>query len=247
VKDEKGRLVRDEKGNPTFELGENGKPIWVETGKIKQRTQRSTRMAETDDAMKLVTIGTPQELAYADYANFMKSMANTARKSYLNTPNLERKPEAAKKYDAEVKSLEAQLRLAELNKPKERQAQTIAAATMKRRKEENPGMTKEQERKENQKALSAARAQVGAQRNPVKISDAEWEAIQAGAISHTKLTQILKLSDKDRLRELATPRQTNELTEAQQNKIKALSTSGYTNSEIAQIMGRSTSTVSKYL
>lgn len=57
-------------------------------GKTKVRTQDSTQMAETKDARRLSS-GTPQEEAYADYANRMKAMANEARKEILRAGKIE--------------------------------------------------------------------------------------------------------------------------------------------------------------
>ena len=55
-------------------------------GKTQERFRRSTNMAETDDAYTLVSkMRSPKELAYADYANFMKGLANKARLDMLNT------------------------------------------------------------------------------------------------------------------------------------------------------------------
>jgi DNA-binding NarL/FixJ family response regulator len=249
VKDENGKYVKDKDGKYVFATDEKGKPIWESTGKIKERTQVSTKMAEEKDAHKLISkADTPQERAYADYANYMKSLANAARKeATFNTPNFTYSKEAKTKYQAEVDSLDSKLKVAKMNAPREKQAQIIAASTLKAKKQENPSMTKADERKISQKALSAARIQVGASRQPVEISDKEWEAIQAGAISPNKLTQILKNSDKDRLRQLATPRQSNQLSDAKINQIKAMQASGYTNQEIAKRVGCSPSTVIKYL
>ena len=53
-------------------------------GKIQVRTQKSTKMAETSDARTLSS-GTPQEEVYADYANYMKALANRARKEMVGT------------------------------------------------------------------------------------------------------------------------------------------------------------------
>ena len=47
-------------------------------------------------------------------------------------------------------------------------------------------------------------------------------------------------------KEKATPKATNEKNQAKQNKIRAMSAT-YTNAEIAEMLGVSTSTVSKYL
>lgn len=74
-----------------------------------------------------------------------------------------------------------------------------------------------------------------------------WEAIQAGAISENKLTQIIDNVDIDSLRQRATPRATTTLSTAKQNKIASMNASGYSTSEIAEALGISTSTVSNYL
>ena len=98
-------------------------------------------------------------------------------------------------------------------------------------------------------AISKAREEVGSlsrrDRN-IEITDREWEAIQAGAISETKLKQILNNTDIDKLRERATPRATVELSSVKINRIKAMSAS-YTNQQIAEKLGISPATVTKYL
>ena len=97
------------------------------------------------------------------------------------------------------------------------------------------------------KRQTQARASVGAKRETIKITDREWEAIQAGAISENKLTQIIDNVDIDSLRQRATPRTTTTLSTAKQNKIASMNASGYSTSEIAEALGVSTSTVSNYL
>ena len=108
-------------------------------------------------------------------------------------------------------------------------------------------MSKDEIKKAGQQALTKYRTSLGAKKESINITDKEWEAIQAGAISENKLTQILNNSDKDRLRQLSTPRTTTNLSSAKVNKIKAMSNSNYTLQEIAKSLGVSTSTVSKYL
>lgn len=215
-------------------------------GKTKVRTQKSTKMAETRDA-KTLSSGTPQEEAYADYANKMKALANQARKKMLSTGKIQYSASAKQAYDKEVKHLNAQLNVALKNAPRERQAQMIANTTVNAKKQANPDMTKAEIKKAKQQALTAARNQVGAKRTPVEISDREWEAIQAGAISENVLMQILDHTDIDKLKERATPRNKTELSPAKKNKIAAMYSSGYTMREIADAIGTSTSTVSKYL
>lgn len=215
-------------------------------GKIKVRTQKSTKMAETKDARTLSS-GTPQEEAYADYANAMKSLANQARKEMVNSGKIAYSASAKAAYQPEVDSLMGKLNVALMNAPRERQAQTIANAEVAAKKKDNPDMTTAEIKKASQQALSKARNSVGAKRTSIEITDREWEAIQAGAISENKLTQILNNTNIDSLRERATPRATASLSPAKQNRIAALNASGYTTSEIAEALGVSSSTVSKYL
>ena len=109
-------------------------------------------------------------------------------------------------------------------------------------------MTKAEVKKERQRALAASRAAVGAGRELVKISERQWEAIQAGAVSENVLKQILDNSDIDVVKQYATPRSTTTLTPAKINKLKAMYESGnYTTYQIAQAIGISPSTVSRYL
>ena len=215
-------------------------------GKIQVRTQKSTKMAETKDARTLSS-GTPQEEAYADYANTMKALANKARKAMINTGKIAYSASAKATYSKEVESLDSKLNLALSNAPRERQAQTIANAAVAAKKKDNPDMTKAEIKKASQQALAQARSSVGAKRNNIEITDREWEAIQAGAISENKLTQILNNTNIDTIRQRATPRATTSLSKAKQGRITALNASGYSTSEIAEALGISASTVSKYL
>ena len=220
--------------------------------KTQYKKQQSTRMAETDDAYTLVSKAKhPMEIVYADYANSMKALANKARMEMITTGNLKSSATARKTYQSEIQSLNRKLNDAELNQPRERTAQRRANAEIAAKKAANPNLTKEEIKKLSQQALTSARISVGsiARRNRnIDITDREWEAIQAGAISENTLKRILNNTDVDKLRERATPRNSNaNLSAAKVNKIKQLSKSNYTLSQIADMMGVSTSTVSKYL
>lgn len=215
-------------------------------GKERVRMQKSTKMAETKDAHTLST-GTVVEELYADYANHLKSLANTARKEYITTGKIDYSASAKAVYQKEVDSLNAKLNLSLLNAPKERKAQILAKSEVNAKKEANPDMTKAEIKKANQQALTRARAKAGAQRHVIDITDKEWEAIQAGAISENKLYQILNYADIDKVRQRATPRTTSQLSDAKVAKLKAMQASGYTTSEIAKAVGVSSSTVGKYL
>ena len=81
----------------------------------------------------------------------------------------------------------------------------------------------------------------------IVITDREWEAIQAGAITESKLKRILNNTDADKLRERAMPKSTSTLSAAKVNKIKRMSDSNFTLAQIAEACGCSVSTVSKYL
>ena len=216
------------------------------TTKTITRTQKSTKMYETDDAYTLVSKAkNPTELAYADYANAMKAMGNAARKAMVTTKDTPYNPEARAIYKKEVDSLEAKLNVALKNAPRERQAQTIANAIVQAKKKDNPDMTNKELKKVGQQALDAARRQVGAKKEQVVITDSEWTAIQAGAISTNKLKKILDNADMDKVKQLATPKSSNKVNTQTISRIKALKANGYTNSEIANKLGISTSTVIK--
>lgn len=241
------------KGSPTIDR-ETGELIWKTSndtyvnakGETVTRMQRSTKMAETKDAHTLSS-GTPQEELYADYANSMKALANQARKSMVNTGKIAYSASAKAAYSEEVKSLQSKLNVALKNAPRERKAQAIANSVVEAKKKDNPDMTKAEIRKESQRALTAARASVGAARHPIEITDKEWEAIQAGAISENVLSQILNNTDIDAIRQRATPRSVSNLSPAKQSRIKRLAEYGYTQAQIASELGISSSTVSKYL
>ena len=217
-------------------------------GKTKKRTQDSTKMAETTDTRTLISdADTPMERIYASYANHLKDLANRARIEQTQTGRIKYNAEAKEKYKEEREHLLAQLAISQANAPRERAAQIMANAQMEAKRQENPDMTSKEKKKAAQQALTAARQAVGAQRHPVEISDREWEAIQAGAISENQLHAILKAADTDKLRERATPRESQSLSTAKINKIDAMKASGYTIDEIAKAIGVSTSTVNKYL
>lgn len=240
-------IIDPDTGKVTYK--ESGRTyVDKKTGKTVPATTKVKLLNEVDD-VRTLSSGTPQEDAYADYANKMKALANEARKAYRATGNLKYNSSAASAYKKEVDHLNAQLNVAAKNAPKERRAQAIANSQVKAKIQENPGMDKKEIKKLSQVAINNARAAVGAsgKGSRITISDREWEAIQAGAISDSKLSQILRYTDPDVVRQRATPRATTQLSTAKLNKAKAMAASGYSNAEIADALGVSSSTVSKYL
>ena len=259
------QLVLKRQGSPKIDP-ETGKQSWdladeltyekkivnEKTGEVTYKTetkrQNSTKMAETDDAYTLLSkMRNPKEIAYADYANKMKALGNEARKAMVNTKDIQYSPDANKKYAPEVARLIAALNVAEKNAPKERQAQAIANATIQAKRAANPDMTKKELKKAGQQALDKARRQIGAKKEMIEISEREWEAIQAGAISTNRLQRILNNANMDTVKQMAMPRSTNKLSTAKINHIATLKASGYTNEQIAKKLGVSTSTIVKYM
>ena len=219
--------------------------------KTYKNTTSTTAMAEADDARKLISeVNSPMERLYADYANGMKTLAKEARKALISTGNLKYNPEAKKKYAKEVESLDKKLYESESNAPKERRAIFIVNSKMKDILEDNPTLRDDSKmmKKIRQQLMTRARLQTGASRHTIKITDSEWNAIQAGAISDNKLKRILNFADIDILREKATPRSYTTLSLTKQNQLKSMQASGkYSIAEMAKYLDVSTTTIKKYL
>lgn len=231
---------------------ESGRTYIDKNGKKVKATTTVPLISVTSDLNKLSS-GTVQEKAYADYGNKMKALANQARKEYAATPRLKKSSTASATYKREVDSLEAKLNVAAKNAPRERRAHAIANSVVKAKTQSNPELLDKDNKKELAKvrrmAIEDARLSVGAsgKQTRINITDKEWEAIQAGAISDTKLTQILRYTDPDSIKQRAMPRTTTQLSTAKINKIKAMKASGHTIADMAEALGVSTSTISKYL
>ena len=221
-----------------------GKKVFVETGesyvnskgKTVKRTEPVPKLALYDDVSPLSS-GTRMEQVYVTHANRMKDLGNRARKSMLETPNLKYSPSAKKYYAKEVEELDAALNLAKMNRPRERQAQLVANIIFKAKKEAKPFMDKDEEKKIKSKALITARTRVGAQKPTIEITPKQWEAIQAGAISHSKLRDILDNADMEQVKSLATPRTRRAVSPAKLDRARALLDQGYTRAEVASSIG----------
>lgn len=235
-----------------YQVTKTNKRTGEVTVETRRRQQPSTNMAETDDAYSLVSLEKhPMEIIYADYANSMKSMANKARMEVLRSGKIAYSATAKATYQKEVEDLKRKLDAAESNAPRERAAQRASNVAVEKRKASDPDATKKDLKKVATQALTKFRNESNAktrkQRN-IDITDREWEAIQAGAISENILKRILNNTDVDKLRERATPRTYNTLSTAKQNKIESMKASGnYTIEQIARACGCSTSTVQKYM
>lgn len=219
-------------------------------GKLVTKTKKSTAMMETTDAYELVNkkYNTPQERAYAEYANTLKSLALQARKEAYYLPPIKKNKEAALEYAKEVEELMAGIRDAELNKPRERIAQLMAYAAVEKAKDDSEDpMPKAEIKKTATTELAKAREKVGARGVKLNITDNQWKAIQAGAISANVMSKLMSYADEDRLKELATPRAKTQLSPAKQARLKDLAAMGYTQSQIAAALKISATTVNRYL
>lgn len=211
-------------------------------GREKKRTMEVDKLADTKDARTLSS-GSPMEEVYANHSNRLKALANQARKESVNTKPTPYSPSAKKAYTKEVDSLNAKLNVAKKNEPRERQAQIVANSVVSSKRKANPGMEADEVKKVKSQALNAARVRTGASKTRINITDKEWEAIQAGAVSTHKLREILRNSDKDRVRDLAMPKQQKTMTSTQTARARAMLNSGYTQAEVADALGVSVSTI----
>lgn len=227
-----------------------GKRVFVDTGasfvnksgKVVLKTTKSKKLAETNDASTLSS-GTVIEKVYADHSNALKAMANEARKAAVSTKNTPYSSSAKTAYSREVADLNSKLNVALRNAPLERQAQLLANAVVSHKRQAHPDMEPSELKRLKAQALQEARARTGAGKKRIEITDKEWAAIQAGAISTNKLKQILDNADLDRVKALATPRESSVMTSAKKQRALAMRASGYTQAEIANAIGVSLTTL----
>lgn len=231
------------------------------TGEIKIDPETGRKMYKEEDAMTKSTKGyeydpydliatkgrkpTEIEKVYADYAREMKALGNKARLTLVHTPNQEKVKGMAEKYATEVESLNTKLDKALSNAPLERQAQIVGNKTLELYKLDHPELKddKDKLKKKKYECLQDARKQVGAGKEQIEISDKEWEAIQAGAISNNKLTEIMNNCNEDRLKQLATPKTKREVSDSTKTRVENLAKSGATTAQIAEATGLSISTI----
>lgn len=245
----KMKLVTDPKKMTPEELERYnaGKKVYRESNELV--TQKTTKMAIASDAMELVHDPTNlKEVAYANYANTLRSLANQARKAMREITPTPVNKESQRVYANEVASLKEKLRIAEMNAPRERQALVIMNSIVSEKFASNPDMDYEHRQRERARALLQARAMVGAKKTPIQITDSEWEAIQADALSTATLTAILNNTDQDKFKQRATPRKKATLSPAEMDLARSMAASGmYTQAEIAERLRVSPSTISKFL
>jgi DNA-binding transcriptional regulator YiaG len=240
----RGGPVDPTTGRRVFE--ETGRTRTTKTGAVVPRTSKVAKLDLADDAHTLSS-GTPMERIYADHSNRLKTLADRARLAAINTPRAEYSPSAARTYERQVATLNAKLDLAIRNRPLERQALILANATLSQRRAANPNMDPDTVRKIKFQALEEARRRTGAIKHRIKIEPDEWKAIQEGAISDSKLAEILRTADMDRVRELATPRTRLVMSPAKIQRARQMADLGFTQAQIARQLGVSDSTITNAL
>lgn len=226
------RVVFKESGrHTTVERGYNHDPYELVSGGSREAT-------------------TPIERVYADHAVAMKQLAKDARAMARAQKDIDRDPAMAEKYADQVKSLNAKLAIAEQNAPREKQAQMKAKVQMDIILAEHPEikLDKEHLSRERGQQLERARKRCGAKKlligtkdNP--LTDKEWEAIQNGAITKTKLRKIIANADSARLRELSMPKTRKGMIQAKITRAKNMLNNGYSQAEVAKYLGVSVSTL----
>ena len=236
-----------------------GKNVYEYTGKThvdkngkvvpdKLKGSAAYQTLEVGDA-RLLTHGYRVEEVYADYANDCMRLAERARAELRKTGLLKTNPEAKRQYAEEVKSLKDKLDYAARNAPLERQAQAVAGKNVAAMCETDPSLkskeNKDRLKKVRQKQLAIARERVGAQRHTITITPGEWEAIQAGAISDTRLQQILRYADIKAVRQLATPRANRGMSSSAKSLARQLLRAGYPTEVVAERCDVSVSTLAK--
>ena len=246
------RLRKASEGGPIDPV--TGEKVYVDAsspyvnkkGVTVYKKMRSQKLAETPDAFTLSS-GTPIETTYAQYSNKLKALANKARLDSINVKVVPYSPTAKKAYAKEVESLNSKLIQALKNAPLERQAQVIGNSVLKLKEAQYPDMDSATKKKVKGQALEEARNRTGAKKDKVIIDDREWEAIQAGAISPSKLQDIITNSDLDVLKSLASPKESILMTSTKKSRAESMLASGYTRSEVASALGVSVSTLDRSL
>jgi hypothetical protein len=229
-----------------------GRKVWEDTGRMTIDRQgrpvlkkiRSTRLGEATDARSLLEPDHARiEEIYADHANSLKALGNKARLESLSVGKLKYNPSANKTYATEVKRLTSALNLAQRNAPLERQAQVLSRTIMAAKLRDNPNLDDDSIKKERARSLQTARDRVGAKKQQIVISDKEWEAIQAGAVSNHRLSEIIDNADLETVKKLATPRNKPVMTTQKIVLARARIDAGYTQAEVAQSLGISVTTL----
>lgn len=262
IKDENGKVIKDKYGDPVKKIvgyeevralddlkkmdtvgieiiDRNGNKVPLQDYRGRDITKR--------DAYDLVgNPEDPKERLYANFANSMKQLANEARRIAVNTENLHKDPDAVKTYAKEVESLTKSLQAVKANSVLEIQALALGNKNFFAiKKSYGDDLNDEQIARLRNECIAGARLIVGAKKPTITISPSEWKAIDAGAISSSTLVNILQNTSLDTIRSYTMPRQSlrSRVSYIDECLIKSYADRNVTPSEIAKLMGFSTSTI----
>ena len=207
------------------------------------KTTKSTKMASKKSGEPRtdpyeISSGTVIENVYAKHATKMMALGNQARLASLEQKAPRANTAAKITYKTEVDSLNLKLKAAIRARPVERKAQIVGNEIYKNKVESTPGMSIKEKQTQKGRALTLARVRLEAAKPVINITPREWEAIEMGAVSPTRLRSILRNSDMDVVRAYATPRAVKAgLSTGKMTRAKSLINSGYTAAEVAGALG----------
>jgi hypothetical protein len=218
------------------------------TGLVKKEVvpikQQVKKLAIAEDA-HILSSGSKIEEVYAEHSNKLKALANQARQVAVNIKTIPYSQSANLAYKSEVNTLTHKLNVALKNAPLERQAQLFANTRLSIIKASHPELAtdSDQVKKLKSQLLTQERIRTGAHKHQIEITDDEWAAIQAGAITNNKLTEILRHANIDTVKKLATPKVKILMTPIMKARAIEMLDSGYTQIQVADHLGVSLSTL----
>lgn len=220
--------INKKTGNETLKTTKTSKGA-VDVTPTAARTKR--------DAHDLSS-GTVIESVYADHANRMHDLGNKARLETLKPDTHEYSRSARLAYADEVESLNAKHSRAVKSRPMQRKAQLLGGEIYRQKVDGTPNMSNREKMKWKGRSLRLAQKRLDAAKPTIDITPREWEAIEMGAISKTRLKSILRNADMDVVRQYATPRALKGgLSTGKKTRALNLLKNGYTNAEVAQALG----------
>ena len=244
-----GKYKTDDEGR--FVRNEDGKKVWEETGKVKEAKSKVKLLNYVDDAFEVTSGGSKEnpgsskEAAYAENANRYKDLEKRARAEFIKIQDNYVDNEAKAKYAVEVASITAKINTAEKNAPYERQAQMLAGK-MYNQNQENYD-TPDDEKKGKAKMTTRAREIVGSKPYRIELTPREVEAINANAVTKTKIEDMYKRSNKSKLKEAFMPADKPKLSESRISLARQMYNNGVSLLDIAAQFDVSASTVLRAL
>ena len=207
----------------------------LDTSYNSQR-KKQTDISDPNFKPEKYSSGTKVEKEYVTHIQELQKLKRMADSEVSKIVPPKYSPEAARAYKNEVDSLNRKLEVAKSNAPREREAQILSNKIYYTNR--TPDMSKEAKKKLRDRSITRARLETGAngREASVSLTFKEWEAIQARAISNTKLKEVLRYSDSEEIKQLAMPRKPK-LSDPKIQRAQGLIDSGYTYAEVSERLG----------